>query len=104
MPTTPADAKLIVDTWVKYTMSSAALDTKDKALGNWLKDGQAARTAAEANTKAIADLTAKVDQILAAVAAGIVVNAQVALTEESAQHVAELTADEIHADPERDGT
>jgi hypothetical protein len=70
MPTTPADAKLIVDTWIKYTMSSAELDIQNKALGNWLKDGEAAQRQSVANAAAIAALATKVDQILAALAGG----------------------------------
>ena len=57
-----------------------------------------------AEAVALAKATAaKVDQILAAVTAGVVVNAEVNLTDEAVAKVADATADEIHADPERDG-
>lgn len=55
------------------------------------------------NATALAALTTKVDQLLAAVAAGVVVEAKVDLTDEAVAKVADATADEIHADPERDG-
>ena len=55
------------------------------------------------NKAAIADLSAKVDQILAAIKVGVVVTEQVNLTPEAVKAVADATADEIHADPERDG-
>jgi len=45
----------------------------------------------------------KLDQILAILQAGVPVPGQVNLTPEAVAAVADATADEIHADPERDG-
>lgn len=42
-------------------------------------------------------------EVMEALKAGIVVNAKVDLTDEAVAAVADATADEIHADPERDG-
>ena len=51
----------------------------------------------------IAELNAKLDQVLAALAGGVEVSAKVGLTDEAIKAVADATADEIAADPERDG-
>lgn len=48
-------------------------------------------------------LNAKLDQVLAALAGGVEVAAKVNLTDEAIAAVADATADEIAADPERDG-
>jgi hypothetical protein len=51
----------------------------------------------------VEQVNVKVDQILAILQAGVPIPGQVNLTPESVAAVANATADEIHADPERDG-
>jgi len=51
----------------------------------------------------LAALNAKLDQVLAALAGGVEVSAKVGLTDEAIAAVADATADELAADPERDG-
>lgn len=92
---TTADAQLVVSTWIKATMSSDALGIANQALGNWLKDGEYAQRAAEANGKAITELATKVDQILAILNTGIPVPGAVTLTAESQAAVADAVADEV---------
>ena len=65
-----------------------------------LNELRAANAAAEASTKAA---LAKLDEVLAFLQGGVEVNAKVDLTDEAIAKVADATADELHADPERDG-
>jgi len=51
----------------------------------------------------LAALNSKLDQVLAALQGGVTVAAKVDLTDAAIAKVADATADEIHADPERDG-
>jgi len=51
----------------------------------------------------LAALNAKLDQVLAALEGGVEVAAKVGLTDEAIAAVADATADELAADPERDG-
>jgi hypothetical protein len=62
-----------------------------------------AEQAAQDAKAGVIALEAKVDQILALLQGGVTVNAKVDLTDEAVAKVADATADEIAADPERDG-
>jgi hypothetical protein len=68
----------------------------DNALGSIVEQGRK-------NQAAIAALSAKVDRIIAALEEGVTVSPVVKVDPESVAEIADATADEIFADPERDG-
>lgn len=105
-----ADAKKVwstdgfFDNWTwAHDIATEKYITPETALKRVGDLARVASVTGSSNAAAIADLAAKLDQVLAAIAAGVVVPAQVTLTPESVAEVADATADELRADPERDG-
>lgn len=99
-----ADVETILRTDGLINSTSQAGDpATDNGFIRWETAIERDRIKLHRTDQAVAALAVKVDQILTAIKAGVVVPAQVTLTPESVAAVADATADELHADPERDG-
>jgi hypothetical protein len=82
------------------------VDNPDYATNKtWQADNALSATVEQSrkNALAIGELSAKLDRIIAALEEGVTVSPVVKVDPESVAEIADATADEIYADPERDG-
>lgn len=75
----------------------------ETAITEAAQQAHAAAVTGSENKAAIMELAAKLDEVLAILNAGVPIPGEVNLSAESVAAVADATADELRADPERDG-